>query len=491
MKRLILFVLCSCFSLMTIAAPIPWHGSDFFMITRGMKLSSLLEAFGANYNVPMIIDPSIQDTYIGRIESESPDKILQHLSSTYSLAYYYDGSSLYIYKSSQIEHQLVSPRYMQATSIAAYLRKMGMASSRYCSFKKVPQVNALEISGVPVCVTRVTQLATSLDEKVLHQAQNKETIRVFPLKYASASDNVYEYRNQQVKVPGVVSVLEKMAQGHSLPIDGKASQASVSGARLPVFSADPRQNAIVVRDRQANMPLYKDLIAQLDKKQTQIQVTVEIIDVDASNINNLGIDWSASAKIGGGRVDFNSGTSTADGGFSTLVNDTGSFLVKLSALEQDSKAKVLSRPSVVTLNNVQAVLDKNVTFYTKVSGEKVANLESVTSGSLLRVTPRLIDDGGSKKILLTLNIQDGRQLAQKTSDLPQVQNSEIATQATLKPGQSLLLGGFVQDEDQVQKNKIPLLGDIPLLGNLFKSESHTKRSVIRLFLIKASPISLG
>ncbi|MGF1740023.1 EscC/YscC/HrcC family type III secretion system outer membrane ring protein [Vibrio profundum] len=491
MKRLLLFLLCYCCSLTTIAAPIPWNGSDFIMITRGMRLSSLLEALGANYNVPMIIDPSIKDTYIGRIESESPENILQYLSLTYNLAYYYDGSSLYVYKSSQIKHQIVSPKYMQVNSIQAYLKNMGVASSKYCSFKKVPQVNALEISGVPICVNRVTQLVTSLDEKVLQQAQNKETIRVFPLKYASASDNVYEYRNQKVTVPGVVSVLEKMTENRSLPIDGKAKQSSLSGARVPIFSADPRQNAIVVRDRQANMLLYKDLISQLDKKQTQIQVTVEIIDVDTRNLNSLGIDWSVSAKLGGGHVDFNSGLSPDDGGFSTLVNDTGSFLVKLSALEQDSKAKVLSRPSVVTLNNVQAILDRNITFYTKVSGEKVANLKSVTTGSLLRVTPRLINDKGGKKILLTLNIQDGRQVPKKTSELPQVQNSEIATQATLKPGQSLLLGGFVQDEDTEVKKKIPLLGDIPLLGYLFKSDSHTKSSVIRLFLIKASPISLG
>lgn len=103
----------------------------------------------------------------------------------------------------------------------------------------------------------------------------------------------------------------------------------------------------------------------------------------------------------------------------------------------------------------------------------------------------LIDDTDGKKILLTLNIQDGRQVPQKTSNLPQVQNSEIATQATLKPGQSLLLGGFVQDEDTEVNRKIPLLGDIPFLGALFRSKDHTKNSVIRLFLIKASPISLG
>ncbi|WP_108651915.1 EscC/YscC/HrcC family type III secretion system outer membrane ring protein [Dongshaea marina] len=491
MKWLVFSLSWFLISTVSNAAPIQWQGKPFFMITRGMKLSSLLEEFGANYGVPMIVSPQVDDVYVGTIKNKKPEQVLEEFSHLYHLAWYFDGESLYVYKSSQIESRVISPQFISSRQIEGYISKMGLLAPRYCSLNRVPQVNALEVSGVPVCVERIYQLAVGLDDKVLDQAQSKETIRVFPLKYASAADNIYHYRSQEVKVPGVVSVLQQMGQGHSLPISGKKGGPVSSGAALPIFSADPRQNAVVVRDRRANMPLYRDLIAQLDKRQVQIQVSVEIIDVDAGDLNNLGIDWSASAKLGGGRVDFNAGLSPEDGGFSTLVNDTGSFMVKLSALEQHSKAKVLSRPSVVTLNNVQAILDRNITFYTKVSGEKVANLESVTTGSLLRVTPRLVDENKSKKILLTLNIQDGRQLPKKTSELPQVQNSEIATQATLKPGQSLLLGGFVQDEDTEVKRKIPLLGDIPVLGYLFRSSAHTQRSVIRLFLIKASPIYLG
>ncbi|MGI2126589.1 hypothetical protein [Shewanella oncorhynchi] len=168
-------------------------------------------------------------------------------------------------------------------------------------------------------------------------------------------------------------------------------------------------------------------------------------------------------------------------------------MMRLNALEKNSKAKVLSRPSVVTLNNVQAVLDKNVTFYTKLEGDKVAKLESVTTGSLLRVTPRLIDEVGHQAVMLDLNIQDGQQsqAVSRSEPLPQVQNSEISTQATLKSGESLLLGGFVQDRDETTQNKIPLLGDLPLLGGLFRSTDHHTQSVMRLFLIKAEPVNQG
>jgi type III secretion protein C len=110
------------------------------------------------------------------------------------------------------------------------------------------------------------------------------------------------------------------------------------------------------------------------------------------------------------------------------------------------------------------------------------------------VTPRIVNEKHHQRVMLSLNIQDGQQTGQQkkaigTNDaLPQVENSEIATQATLKTGESLLLGGFVQDKNKTVENKIPLLGDIPLLGGLFRSTNHSKQSVMRLFLIKAEPV---
>ncbi|MFM0515624.1 EscC/YscC/HrcC family type III secretion system outer membrane ring protein, partial [Paraburkholderia sp. RL17-373-BIF-A] len=176
---------------------------------------------------------------------------------------------------------------------------------------------------------------------------------------------------------------------------------------------------------------------------------MSIIDVDASDFSELGVDWSVSASIGGGTVSVNSGGGLASDSFSTLISNAGAFMLRLSALQQKSKAKIVSRPSVVTLDNVQAVLDRSITFYTKLVSEKNAQLESVTAGALMRVTPRLIHEDGSDRVLLTLNIQDGRQdrPISPTESLPQIQNAEIATQATLNVGQALLLGGFVQDEN--------------------------------------------
>lgn len=481
---------CACYAL-----PIPWQGSPFLLSTRGTKLANVLRDLGANYGIPVIVSSQIDDAYIGTLNRMSPEEALNQLARLYKLAWYYDGQSLYIYKAQEITTQLVTPNYLQIETLLPQLTQTGLLEGRYCRAQPVPHSNAMEISGVPSCIERIAQLAKRLDEQMLTQEQNKETVQLFPLKYASAADTTYTYRSQQVTVPGVVTVLTQMAQGRTLPLGGKDGELSAADRTLPMFAADPRQNAVIVRDRKKMIPLYTDLIRQLDQKPSLVEISVAIIDVDAGDLNTLGIDWSGVTRIGAGSgagtLAFNAGSSAAfnPGTFSTVISNTGNFLVQISALEQHSKAKILSRPSVVTLNNVQAILDRNITFYTKVFSENAATLNSITAGSLLRVTPRLVDENSQKYVLLTLNIQDGRQNPPISlqEPLPQVQNSEIATQAALKAGQSLLLGGFVQDEQVEGDQKIPLLGDIPILGRLFSSTRKSSRRVVRLFLIQAEP----
>ncbi|OHX11791.1 EscC/YscC/HrcC family type III secretion system outer membrane ring protein [Chromobacterium amazonense] len=491
MKALILIAVALA-SAGAAAQPIPWRGQPFFVSSRNTPLASVLKDLGANYGLPVVVSPKITEAYAGALRDQPKGKALAELSRLYQLLPYYDGNSLYVYKAQEVDQALLAPAYVGADQLSRLIAQSGLLDGPACRLHPVGASNSLQVSGVPVCLTRVSALAKQLDEQNLNQEQNKETVAIYPLKYASAADTSYSYRSQTVTVPGVVSVLREMAQGRALPLPDNKTPAPADASGLPTFSADTRQNAVLIRDRRKNMNLYADLIPKLDQRPTLVEISVAIIDVDAADINELGIDWSASARIGGGTVNFNTDGGLASDSFSSLVSNSGNFMLRLSALEQRSKAKIVSRPSVVTLDNVQAVLDRSITFYTKLVSEKNAKLESVTAGALMRVTPRLIHETDGDKVLLTLNIQDGRQdkPISRAEPLPQVQNAEIATQATLNLGQALLLGGFVQDENIEGVRKIPLLGDLPLIGGLFRSTTKSERNVVRLFLIKAEPRKL-
>jgi len=469
-------------------------GPEFSVSSRGMKVAALLRDLGANYGVPVIVSPDVNDTFVGTLEGRQPERLLDQLAQLYNLAWYFDGRVLYAYKAGEVRTEVVTPSYLDANELAQYLREAGVFKGGTCSVRPVSNFNAVEVFGVPVCVQRIGKLAKDLDEKTLNQTQNKEVVQVFPLRYASAVDGAYTYRDQQVVIPGVVTELREMVRSRAIPAPTESGQVVPPAGTQPTFSADARNNAVIVRDRKANIPLYAELIRQLDQRPRQIEISVAIIDVDAADMRELGLDLGGSVGLGKSRISFNAGNAAAaDGTFSTVLSNTADFFVRINALEQNSKAKVLSRPSVVTLNNVQAVLDRNITFYTKLQGNKVAELASVAAGSLLRVTPRLIDMQGEQEVMLTLDIQDGRQEppANNIEQLPQVRNSGIATQAILRPGQSLLLGGFVEEKQRQGQRKIPLLGDLPLVGGLFRNETRENLSVVRLFLIKAEPHALN
>lgn len=476
-------------------------GDPYFLMTRGIAVTQLLHDFGANYGIPVVTSGQIDDNFIGTFEKDNPQNQLENLARLYNLSWYFDGKVLYVYKSQELTSMAISPEPTVANSLVGSLKKLGVLDVQSCQISRVGNSASFEVTGVPVCLKRIADLVKTLGEGVKTQSasdEQREDVQVFPLMYASATDVSYKYRNQSVIVPGVVSVLRDMSGSDSLKLGQNATAQQTEANSLqsdsgPLFSADSRQNAVIVRDRAVNMSLYQKLIAQLDKRQQAIEISVSIIDVDASDLNQLGVDWAANASVGNSKLQFNTSLLASGGALSSVVSDSGDFMVRVSALEEQSKAKVLSQPSVLTLNNVQAVLDKNVTFYTKLVGDKVAQLASVTSGTLMQVTPRIVEGENGSEVLLILNIQDGNQEASAsvTENMPLVHNSEIDTQATLRPGQSLLLGGFIQDQTTVTNRKIPLLGDIPLIGGLFRSSENSKSQVVRLFLIKAVPLKLN
>ncbi|MBY4897888.1 EscC/YscC/HrcC family type III secretion system outer membrane ring protein [Cupriavidus sp. AU9028] len=474
------------------AAGVPFgaSASEFSVSSRGMKLGALLRDLGASFGVPVIVSPEVNDTFVGTLAGRQPDKLLDQLAQLYNLAWYFDGRVLYVYKASQVSNEVLTTSYLDAHELSQALRDAGVFRGGSCAVRPVNNFNAIEVFGVPICVQRVTKLAKDLDDKTLNQTQNQEVVQVFPLRYASAVDGNYTYRDQQVVIPGVVTELREMVRNRAVAPQTGSGQVAPPATSQPTFSADARNNAVIVRDRKANMPLYAELVKQLDQRPRQIEISVAIIDVDAGDMRELGLDFGGSIGVGKARIGFNNGGNVnADGTFSTVLSNTADFFVRINALEQNSRAKVLSRPSVVTLNNVQAVLDRNITFYTKLQGNKVAELASVSAGSLLRVTPRLIDLHGQQEVMLTLDIQDGRQEAPANNieQLPQVRNSGIATQAILKPGQSLLLGGFVEEKERSGERRVPFLSSLPLVGGLFRNNTRENLSVVRLFLIKAEP----
>ena len=296
---------------------------------------------------------------------------------------------------------------------------------------------------------------------------------------------------------------------------GSEEGGSLISARGSVV-VDERTNSIVVTDTAAKLAEIRDLIEKVDIPIRQVMIEARIV-IASSNINEqLGIRWgggylnvsgdkftsiagdTASATnlnsqlIGGGQVDMPSapfvdlGVAEATSGFAVGFTSTDLFLTaELSALEASGEGEVVSQPKVITGDKQKASIK---------SGTEIPYQEGAASGATttafkeavlkLDVTPNITPDD---RILLDLVVnQDsvGDLVPSGNGGLiPTIDTTELMTQVLVGNGETVVLGGVFKNEELVKVEKVPLLGDIPYLGNLFKSTANSQQKTETLIFI--------
>ena len=478
----ILFLFSLWFHTRVLATFLSDSSNGFFLRTHGIAIRDLLILLGKSYHTPVIVSNRVNGIFMGEIKNISSVRILRNLSDEFGLVWYYNGSTLYVNSAQEITSRVFVPNYTSAQRLYDNIKSGINLSSPFNVIELRKFAKSIWVSGTPVFIRDVTSLEQTLDTQQYKQVNNKVEVKVFPLIYNSVKDTKFSYAGKDIIVPGVAKEVNDLL--------GSGGQQK-EGVSLPKITIDERQNAITIMGLGSKMQMYANLIAQLDKPQKAINVSVKIIDVNVGNLGSLGVEWSYSKQITAGRFSFNNTVVSPSGSLSAVLDNTKGFVVKINALENQSKAHIISSPSVFTLDNMPAILDRNTTFYARLQGERNSRLQQISTGETLRVLPHLIYGENTKKeIMLTLFIEDGSPAnnMEQIDNLPQTQNAQISTIARLKEGQSLLIGGFMRNKETMSNTKIPFLGDIPVIGNLFGSKIVNKQHMVRLFLIQAAPV---
>jgi len=284
-----------------------------------------------------------------------------------------------------------------------------------------------------------------------------------------------------------------------------AFRASIEAGDTPRIVADPYRNALIIRDSPDRMPAYEELVRKLDVESQIIQLDATVIDIDKSRVRQLGIDWTyqhgnTAAAFGGGVHPIDTLGQIAGLQVNSIITDASNFTARLNALEQEGVTNIVQRPQVVTLNDAEAVIESTQSVYVPVSGAFDEDLFGVVAGTVLRVTPHIIVDNGRQRIRLLVTIEDGNvQVTDQPTTasngqtlirpVPSVVRNAVNTQAIIDVGQGLLLGGLNRRENTRTTSRIPLLGSIPLLGRLFRSDITKRDNTERLFLISPQIIA--
>ncbi len=278
--------------------------------------------------------------------------------------------------------------------------------------------------------------------------------------------------------------------------------------RAPMVVVDARLNAVLVRDVAARMPLYEDLIRMLDVPTRAIEITAAIVDIDTDNGRQIGFELLGFGKNGNdffrlgydadrGQFDgtntqgqipsFFDGSNLARGAglnATALIGGAGyQLLTRLRAIEQIGAGQIVSSPSVLTMENVQAVIRTDEKVYVRVEGNMEVDLFDVSTGVQLRVTPTLVKEAGHTDCRLQIDIKDGSFVDQRVDDIPTTRESSINTQAIVPENKTLLLGGYFVERRIRNTAQVPLLSKVPGLGKLFSRNERNHERTQRFFFI--------
>ncbi|WP_274883815.1 type IV pilus secretin PilQ [Vibrio harveyi] len=336
-----------------------------------------------------------------------------------------------------------------------------------------------------------------LEKQKLEQEMGELSSEIIKVNFAKASD------------------IAEMING-----EGNISMLSDRGS----MTIDERTNSLLIRELPENIQVIREIIESLDIPVKQVQIEARIVTINEGNMDELGVRWGFTSINGshtvGGSIENNLATiglydggggdgDGEDGGGSVGIDDflnvnlaatspnatsiafqvakLGSDTLldlELSALQQESKAEIISSPRLITTNKKPAYIEQ---------GTEIPYLESSSSGATsvtfkkavlsLKVTPQITPDN---RLVLDLSVtQDrpGQVVKTGTGEAVAIDTQRIGTQVLVNNGETVVLGGIFQHSIINSVDKVPLLGDLPLLGALFRrSYENVGKSELLIFV---------
>lgn len=501
-------LLLLCAGTLHASTPEAWRNGAYAYSADNTPLSIILEDFTNSFGVDINLGTLPDSNVTGRLRAVSPEAFLNRLALEYRFQWFVYNNTLYVSPlAAQTSRRLeISPD--AAPDIKQALKGIGLLEPRF-GWGELPDEGVVLVTGPPEYVNLIADFAKKSDTP--KEDKEPKEMMAFPLKYASVADRNIRYRDQTLLVPGVATMLNELlgqsggdsakgmssgqggedgmeqmrmeSQGILNQLVGRGSHGnshSDGGAPASVMagrvSADVRNNALLVRDDPKYRSAYQSLIATIDVPQKLIEIDALIVDIDRSELARLSTSWAGQF----GNV---TGGSTLFSGPSTLfVTDFRRFFADIQALEGEGTASIIANPSIMTLENQPAVIDFSDTAFIRAIGERVADIQAVTAGTSLRVTPRAIGSVKSS-VQLIVDVEDGKLDKNDDGEAEGTSNGVISTQALVQERRSLVMGGFHTKQSGDRERRIPILGSIPLIGKLFTSTQHETSQRERLFII--------
>ncbi|HBH62360.1 MAG TPA: hypothetical protein DDX85_11620 [Nitrospiraceae bacterium] len=291
--------------------------------------------------------------------------------------------------------------------------------------------------------------------------------------------------------------------------DVKAMMQTIKDAKILTnrgfISVDERTTSIVIRDVDQKHQEYDKIISALDNPTPQVSINARIVEVTDNLTKELGIQWGALVKptpqtqVGGGLLSGGLGDFTGKplavnlpaavgaGSGGTLgigyisANALRALDIQLSAAESTGEGKVISSPRIVTMDNQKAVIRQGKKIPYETISQDGTKTEFVDAALELIVVPHITPEG---TILMKVEVKKNEADFSRTSNnVPTIDTNEVETLVLINDGDTLALGGIYKKNETQDNSAVPWLGDIPVLGWLFKKELNKNETTEILVFI--------
>lgn len=339
--------------------------------------------------------------------------------------------------------------------------------------------------------------------KPLSQPDTELITRVYPLKHATVS---------QSKLKKTLNI--SLVEGLSINSTDNSDETGIKGSLMAILSSkgkiteDPRTNSFIITDIATNFPLIESTLARLDVSVPQIMIEVEMLEVSQGTSEKIGVKigetplsftggkrahvypWDQNSLLKKGQAFQSNEFDDTGAQYYTGIIDASGLTATLQFLKTQNGTKTLARPSIMTLNNetAQIKIAANETIGVSTQTESSQSIatqsleaERAETGVFLTVTPQANVGTGEITMALVPKVilaRDGQTFSGQTFRDPE----ERGTQSILRvlSGETIIIGGLMREEKSDTITKVPILGDIPVLGQAFrhKDQSGQERELI-------------
>jgi general secretion pathway protein D len=371
-----------------------------------------------------------------------------------------------------------------------------------------PPTNSLIITDAVSNIRKIESLINAMD---VAAPEGKGKINVYYLKNASAED--------------IAKLMQALVSRLPVPPAGAAAAAPAGPSTIlegaVTITSDKATNSLIIVGSPADYETMKDVIQKLDIRRRQVYVEAAIIEMSLAKQRELGFEFQVPVKssslvdnattvgavggtnfgnIGGAIVNGPAGLVATNG--LTVGAIKGTFTFKgqqflsigalLHALQTDSDVNVLSTPNILTMDNQKAeiMVGQNVPFVTgqaqtaATAGQIFTQVNRQDVGITLKLTPQITSDD-NVRLDVYQEISDVIQTSGLNANVvgPTTSKRSASTTVVVKDSQTMVIGGLIRDNVTSATSKVPLLGDIPLLGWLFKSKTtHVEKTNLMIFI---------